>query len=268
MSNTIRAAENPQLVNDLIDKAMTTAPVDEPKITPPSKNVVNLPGGLVLPTGEVLRTAEVRELTGRDEEAISKAPNVGKAIMTLVDRGVVKIGAHPVDDKMLNNLLAGDRDAILIGIFKATFGNTAEIPSYCAGCADIKTATIDVDEDIETKTLADPINDQVFTVQGKSGEIVVRLPNGAVQRELIENAEKTEAELSTILLERTVVSINGSPVLGKNQVQNLSIVDRRKVIDEIDARVPGPKLNSLTIDCPDCGGKVVVPINFGTLFRF
>jgi hypothetical protein len=269
MSNTISAADNPQLVNNLVEQALSEKPkLAEPTITPPSDTTVNLPGGLVLPTGEVLRTAEVRELTGRDEEAISKAPSVGKAIMTLVDRGTVKIGNLPADETILYNLLLGDRDALLLGIYKATFGSTADIPAYCTGCNDYKTASVDIDTDIKTQLLVDPANEAIFTVEGKKGDIVVKLPTGKVQKELLENSDKSSAELSTIILEKCVISINGAPVVSKGQVQNLSIVDRRKVLEEIDDRAPGPKLQDLTVDCPDCGGKVGVPISFGTLFRF
>lgn len=269
MSNTINAADNPQLVNNLVEQTLNEKPkLVEPTILAPSDTTVDLPGGLVLPTGEVIRTAEVRELNGRDEEAISKAPSIGKAIMTLVDRGTVKLGDLPADEKLLYNLLLGDRDALLLGIYKATFGPTAEIPAYCGGCNDYKTANVDLNLDIESRVLPDPANQTVFTVEGKKGEIVVKLPTGKVQKELLENADKSAAELSTIILEKCIISINGAPVVSKGQVQNLSIVDRRKVLEEIDDRAPGPKLQDLTVDCPDCGGKVGVPISFGTLFRF
>lgn len=269
MSDTIKAAANPALVNNIVDKMMNETPkLAEPTITPPSDTTVNLPGGIVLPSGEVLRTAEVRELTGRDEEAVSRAINTGKAILTLVDRATVKIGNQPADEKLMYNLLAGDRDALLLGIYKATFGKEVTIESFCPGCDDMKTVIIDIDEDIETKRLNDPIEDRIFTIEGKKGPIVVQLPTGAVQKELLDNAEKTAAELSSILLERIVLSINGQPVLGRSQVQNLNIVDRRAILDAVDEKVPGPKLQELNVDCPDCGGKVGVPISFGTLFRF
>ncbi len=269
MSNTINAAENPDLVNQLVDKALSEKAEPQPiKIKNPSETTVNLPGGLVLPTGEVVRTAEVRELNGRDEEMIAKSTSLGKAITTLVDRGTVKVGDLPADEKVMSMLLSGDRDALLLGIYKATFGNIAEIPSYCNSCGETKIAEVDIDSDIQTKVLLDPLNETMFTVEGKKGEIVVRLPNGSVQKVLLDNAEKTSAELSTILLEKCVVSINGSPVVSKSQVQNLSVVDRRAIIDEIDSRAPGPQLQDLSVECPDCGGKVGVPISFGTLFRF
>jgi hypothetical protein len=269
MTNTITSAANPALANQLVQEAMQEElPSYEPKITAPSENVIELPGGHVTAAGEVITTAEVRELTGRDEEAISKAPSIGKAMLTVLQRGTVKIGDIPADEKLLDELLVGDRDALLLGIIKATFGSTTEITSYCGGCGEAKTVAVDLDADIKSRVLTNPLEERVFTVKGKKGDIVVKLPNGRVQKELINNADKTSAELNTIVLEKTVVSINGADVISKNQVQNLSIADRRKITDEINLRAPGPQFEDLKVACPDCEGEVTVPISLGTLFRF
>lgn len=268
MTNTISAAVNPALANNMIEKAMAEKPAPaEVKITPPSSNVVNLPGGFITAAGEVITQAEVRELTGADEEAIARASNIGKAILTILSRGTVKVGDQKADDKILDQMLSGDRDALILGIFKATFGKEAEVSSYCGGCDEFKTISLDLDTDIKTKALLDPINDRVFTVEGKSKVFTVQLPTGLAQKEMINNSDKSSAELNTIMLEHTVVQIDGSPVLSKLQVQNLGLTDRRKIIDEINARVSGPQFDEISVTCPDCESEVRVPINFGTLFR-
>ena len=95
MTNTINAAANPALANQLLTKALDEAPVEmTPEIVIPSDTVVDLPGGFITAAGEIVRTAEVRELNGRDEEAISKATNLGRALMTILQRGTVKIGTE------------------------------------------------------------------------------------------------------------------------------------------------------------------------------
>lgn len=268
-NNTINAANNPALANQMAEKVLAdSAPKVAPAvITPPSDTLVNLPGGYIAPAGEVVQTAEVRELNGRDEEAIGRITSLGKILSTILERAVVKLGGAPINETFLNNLLAGDRDALLLGIYKATFGNTAEVGAFCSGCNEVKTVAIDVDSDIKTRVLTDPINDRVFTVSGKN-EYTVTLPTGLVQKEIAGNMEKSTAELTTILLENTILEINGSPVLSKFQVQSLGVTDRRKISEEIFKRNPGPQFEELTIECPDCSGKVVVPISLGALFRF
>lgn len=267
---TINAGSNPALANNLIQQALK-----EPESTPekaqlkaPSDNSLELPGGYITATGEVLRDAEVRELTGRDEEAIMKYDNVFKAMNVILSRGVISIGGKPVNDDILDSILSADRDALLLAIFKATFGDTAVIPSFCAGCTSVKEVEVDVNQDIKHKVLVDPIDDRSFTVTTKSHEYGVSLPTGKAQRELMTNGDKNSAELTTLFLEYCVKTIDGRPVFDKSQIQAIGIADRRKIAVEIEQRNPGPQFNETTVDCPDCGGKVGVPINFGTLFQF
>ena len=268
MSKTISAAANPALANDLIKKAMdeTPKPEKEIKLVPPSDNVVTLPGGYLTDTGEVITEAEVRELNGADEEAIAKASNVGRALLTILQRGTVRIGDIKADERLLDSLLSGDRDTLLLAIFKATFGRTAEIQVNFGG--EFKPVEVGLDADIKVKSLTDPLNDRVFEVQGKKDTFVVQLPTGKAQKEIIASSDKSAAELTTIMLENTVLQINGAPVLSKQQVRNLGLVDRRKIVDEINKRIPGPQFDNITVTDPETGREVLVPINFGTLFRF
>jgi hypothetical protein len=265
---TVNAATAPGLANKLVSEALDT-PEEQPKaeITAPLENIVELPGGFITPAGEVLRTAEVRELNGLDEEAVSRQPNFSKSMSTIISRAVVSIGDEKVTEQMLDSLLAADRDALFLGILKTTFGNTVVINGYCESCKESKEVEVDLSTDIKTKVLVDPIADRKFEVKGKKNTYTVVLASGKAQKALTENADKTLAELTTIMLEHCVTQINGSPVIGKHQIQNMPLVDRRKVGDELADRTPGPQFEDIEMDCPDCGGKVVVPINLGTLFR-
>lgn len=269
MTNTISAAANPAMANKAVQNILAEKPQEiEVRITPPSDTVVTLPGGYITSAGEVTTEAEVRELNGRDEEEISKATSLGKALLTILKRGTVRVGNESVTDQMLDNMLSGDRDMLLLGIFRATFGNIAHLGGYCGSCAETKEVDVELDKDIKVKVLLDPLNDRTFTVKGKSLEYTVNLPTGITQKELMLSADKTVAELNTLLLEQTVVKIGEAPVVSKIQVQNLGLTDRRKIVEEINNRVCGPQFEDLTLDCPDCEGEVQVPISLGTLFRF
>lgn len=269
-NNIINATTSPDLANAAVTQALTEPVVQkEPaKLTSPFDTLVTLPGGLLLPTGEVLKTAEVRELTGKDEEAIGKVVGLGRILNTIINRAVVKIGDKPVTESMLDSLLSGDRDTLVLGIYKATFGNTAQFNSYCEGCNDTKVVEVNIDEDVKIKTLLDPIGDRTFTVKGRNSEYLVTLPTGITQKELSTNIDKTSAELSTMLLEQTVLEIDGTSVYGKTQILNLGVMDRQTIAEEIVKRNPGPQLNDISVICPNCNGKVVVPITIGALFRF
>lgn len=268
-TQTINAAQNPGLANQLIKEVSKETAPEKPKaaITPPSDTVVTLPGGYVTADGEVITEAEVRELNGRDEEAIAKASSVGKVLTAILARGTVKIGELEATEDILEQMFAGDRDALLLGVYKATFGTEAELSTYCGGCDDYKSILIDIDEDIRVVRLSDPIEGRKFTVKGKTNTYTLVLPNGKVQKNLLSNSDKTLAELTTILLEGTVREINGSPVFTKAQVQEIGLVDRRKIADELTKRAFGPVFEEVKVACPDCDGEVVAPINLGALFR-
>lgn len=269
-NKTLNAAANPDLANKLAQEAIaeTTPAPEAPKIKAPLDVVVDLPGGYISPDGEVYRTAEVRELNGRDEEAIVRASSIPKAMTIALSRGTVKIGEAKATEDVLDKILAADRDAIMLGIYRATFGDTAEVGAFCNGCKDTKIVEVDIAKDIEVKKLTDPLEERKFTVQGRKSEYTVILPEGKAQRELAMSTDKTSSELDTVLLEYCVTEIDGRTVLGKAQIQNIGIADRRILLEEIIKRNPGPQFDDLSTTCPDCGGKVVVPINLGTLFRF
>lgn len=266
-TQTVKASENPELTTQLVEKALaeTVKPKEAVVVTPPTDVHVTLPGVFINASGDSVTSVEVRELTGKDEEAIARASNLGKALLQVLYRGTVKIGNDIATDDALDSMLAGNRDAIMLGIYKATFGNTPELQGFCGGCNSFKPVTININEDIKVKLLIDEAS---FIVDAKCGEVLVTLPTGYCQKELVNNSEKTMSELTTILLENCVLKINGKPIISKSQVQNLGISDRRLIGEAINTNAIGPIFEEISVTCPDCEGEVKTPINLGSLFRF
>lgn len=268
----MHATDNPELANDIISQVLAEPAIDEAEqqssvevLTPPDL-LLSLPGGYISPSGELSTEAEIRELVGRDEEAISKVKTVGAAMTTILKRGIVRVGEAPADDTVLDNMLAGDRDFALLRIFAATFGNTITSEQICA-CGSQVTVTVDVTEDVEVHRLSDP-TDRRFVVELQRGQALVELPTGHTQKALFAAGDKTFSELSTLLLANTVTEINGMPVLGPQQVLDLPVRDRRKIADEIAKRNPGPRLADVKKPCPDCGETLEVPVSLASLFQF
>jgi hypothetical protein len=264
---TVNAGANAALANDIVQQATAEPASSGATVVSPSDTLVNLPGGF-LAAGEVIRTAEVRELTGRDEEAIARSAGTPRLFSSILSRAVVSIGGTPASEEMLDSLLAGDRDALLLGIYRVTFGSIAEVQAWCNGCREAKTVGIDTHTDIKTKVLVDSVEDRTFTVKGKKSEYLVTLPTGITSKLLAADTERNYAESVTVLLEQTVLQIDGRPVLGKFQIQNLGIVDRNKIASALAERNPGPQFDDVSVTCPDCESEVLVPINLGTLFQF
>jgi hypothetical protein len=245
-----------------------TNPQVEVKTVAPSNSDVILPGGFIAKDGSLIKYAEVRELTGIDEEAVSKAGTPGKALAAMLQRGVVSIGTNAVDKSDLDQLLSGDRDALLIGIRRVTFGDEIEFGVTCPHCRSDLEIVVNLIDDVPTKTLDDPINDRTFTyVSKKNGAIVVGLPTGAIQKKLIENNDKNGSELNTILLAGCIKSVNGEPAIGATTALNLGMADREAIINELLARTPGPRLGEVKTTCEACGEDVATPLSLADLFR-
>lgn len=272
MDTVVSAADNPQLANELVNKALTTqvsagVPEVKPAPLPPEANI-QLSAGLLDPiTGEIAMDAEIRELNGVDEEAISRINDMGKSLLAILQRGVVSIGGKKATQEMLDDLLAGDRELLLVAIRNATFGNTIELSGPCPECNTSATFEVDLKEDVEIKRLEDPVNDRSFVVNGKTGPIKVNLPTGHAQKKLVQNSDKTVAELDTLLLRECVASIGGTPMVDVRQVLNMGIQDRRKVTSEIAERTPGPRLADIKKACPSCGQEVPLPLTVADTFR-
>ena len=198
--------------------------------------------------GELHKTAEVRELTGADEEAVAKAGSTGKALNVLLQRGLVKLGANDAKKDDLDILLSGDRDAILLGIRRVTFGPTLTLATRCMSCSSEDNTEINLIDDVPVRVLEDS-DDREWVVKTKLGDAVIALPNGIVQKKLMENSDKTAAEVNTLLLSGCIVSLDGAPSVGASTALSLGMADRSKIIEEIIARNPGPRLGEVTKAC-------------------
>jgi hypothetical protein len=238
------------------------------KTVAPSSSEVTLPGGFINREGALVKYAEVRELNGMDEEAIAKAGSSSRALLVMLQRGLVSIGTEEANKQDLDNLLSGDRDAILIGIRKVTFGTEADFSLTCPHCRTGLGVTVDLDEDVPYRELEDPINDRVFDYESKKhGVIRVSLPTGATQRKLMENTDKTLAELNTILLAGCVDSVNGIVSMGASTVLKLGMADREALVSNIISRNPGPRLGEVSTHCEACGEEIPMPLALTDLFR-
>jgi hypothetical protein len=208
----------------------------------------------------------VRELNGADEEAISKAGSKAKALGVLLQRGLVKVGTEEATKEMLDNLLSGDRDAILLGIRKVTFGNELKAMVHCYSCNEDQETVVTLSEDVPVRELND-LKGRSWVIDTKKGPVAVGLPNGLVQKKLMDNADKTAAEINTLLLSGCVMSVNGSPSLGAHTVLSLGMTDRANIVDEIIENNPGPRLGEVKKACKACGEDMNLPLSLLDLFQ-
>lgn len=257
--------------------ASAATPVPEPP--DPVDTIVPLPGGLVRGDA-VIKEVEVRELTGVDEEKISKAARTANAfrlIDTLMECGIVRIGSEDeLNTKRLRGeLLLGDRDQVLLGIRKATYGSEVKIPGWtCPNCQVESDLTFNLDEDIAVRKMDDVRTQAEFSVDLRKGKKAkVRLVNGNDQLDVFSEDGLTPAERDTKLLQRCVLSVIDTK--GQEQMMSmypqmalaLGMADRHTILNALLDKQPGPQLDDLKIVHDSCGKEVPVGAGIISLFR-
>jgi hypothetical protein len=254
------------------------AEVTKPEIALPAGGQFRLPGGYVSggDFNNARYDAEVRELTGADEEAIAKARNggIGKFIATLLASGTVSVGNERASTGLLNNLLLGDRDMLLLEIRRATYGDEIVWDLYsCPHCGEEFRLSVTLDE-IPIRSLDDPAA-RVFEVELRRGrKAFVRLPIGADQEAILAIVDRaTESEQNTLLISRCLISVveadgNENAVTGNPEfARSLGIVDRQRILDAIEEKQPGPQYNEVKFTHDSCGKEVPLFISAGDLFQ-
>lgn len=264
--------ENPALAAAAAKMLEDDDPTDatlKPEIDAPADGYVQLPVG-VLVGDKTITEVEVRELTGEDEERLAKAKTSSdptKFYQTLLECGVVDIGGKPTED-ITPSMLIGDRESLILGIRKATYGSEIELGDiFCAECNEEFEGSVDVD-DIPVRPLK---GETTFEVKlRKGGKARVRLPVGDDQMAAVKDSGLTESERNSLVLSRCVITLpsNGEdmPVAGfPSLVLNLGIVDRKRILAEIHKRQPGPRYDEVVIE-HECGNKIPVLLGMGALF--
>lgn len=257
---------DPFILNAAIAEA-TKPEVVEVKTIAPASTDVTLPGGFIFQDGVLSKYAEVRELNGADEEAISKAKSLSQAFTIILKRGLVSVGGRDLEKTTYDNLLSGDVEAIILGIRRATFGDIAEYQLTCPKCEKTSVVDIDLNTDIPTNSLDNPISDRTWKVSIKTGVATLTLPTGRVQTMLLENSDKTNAELNTLLLGECLIGIDGKGTMGASTALKLGIEDRNKLIEEINEKNSGPRFGEVSKACEACGEVISTPVSLIALFR-
>ena len=234
---------------------------------------VKLPAGIVI-DGQVYQNAEVRELTGEHEEKLAKARlsnNAAKYVNTLLLCGTVSVGGKEATPALLDTLLQGDLDMLMLGIRRATFGDEFEVYEVeCPHCQELNDLELNL-KDIPIKELDDPETREFLIELRKGRQAKIQFPTGAVQNEIFKN-NLTIPEMNSLTLAECVVSFieaDGSEKMsnGLTDVKKLGVADRTKLQEFIYDNQPGPRYDKVTALCSSCEGEVPVPLNVGILFR-
>lgn len=263
---------DPSRANELSAQALGHN--DVPVIPEPPVDFITFPGGL-MHGGQVIRTAQVRELNGSDEEALSRALKSGNAVHlidTLLTRGTVRLGSEKADPVVLKQLLIGDRNELIVGIRNATYGEEFSIENWiCPACGSDNNISFNLKTDLDRRTLEDPANPKITVDLRKGGSAVVRLPNG-YDEEVFTIPGVTRSESNSLMLRQCLISVtdkDGRTVRANENpslVSNLSIPDRAAIVKAVIDQQPGPQFFKISFTHEGCGKEVSLALGVGDLF--
>jgi hypothetical protein len=207
-----------------------------------------LPGGLVLDDGRRLGRAELRPLTGREEEWVTQHAATPSAplVTKLLSACFVRLEDQAVDSEIIGKLLAGDRDYLILQLRRMTLGDQFAAVFSCPACKH----AMDV-EFLAQDILIEPRPQNAVTYTCRSGQrhINYRLPNGMDQEAV---AHLSSDEAVEALLARCV----DTP---------LNDEERAAVIAEMDRLAPQIDLE-LDLNCPECGHSFTTPFDCTSFF--
>lgn len=210
-----------------------------------------MPGGLVLDDGRRLGRAELRPLSGREEEWLTQHAGMPSAHLAtkLLSACFVRLENLAVNSEIVSKLLVGDRDYLILQLRRMTLGDRFAAVFSCPACK----RAMDVEflaQDILIEPR--PQNGATYTWQGERA-VRYRLPNGADQEAV---ADLSPGEAVEVLLARCVIDDGGTP---------LSVEERDALIADMEVRAPQIDLE-LDLSCPECGHSFTTPFDCTSFF--
>lgn len=268
---TVDPRINPEEANRLGDLAMGKRD-DTPLVAPrPPNDELELPCGWLDREGNLHKTIRIREMNGSDEEELAKPyqRTVARFIDTIVNRCVVDMGGTP-EKRQLDQLLLGDRDAIVLGVRALTYGNLIDIPVVCPNCRHDFTVELNLASDIAVKELpGDPKQRQREVKLTRGGVAVVNLMTGESQLHAYDGPDvdnQSDAESISLILRECVFSIRDEPITTLKQCQDMPSQTRRDIITFLNQNTCGPKWQEVQQECPECLVNNPLPLNLPGLF--
>lgn len=263
--------EDPTLAD--LDRAHQMTVGDAPTIQESTEPYVELPRGLYY-AGSWQKRAMVRELTGVDEEAVSRVKDITDIYDTVLSLGTVRVGelelgTLPLSERQgyLSQLLLGERDQLFIAVVRAAYGDRKTLLYTCQACNEQQQLTVVLSEDFPMQSVPDIERTEFDFTTSKGERIMYRPAIGADQMEALKRKNATLAEQNTIMLSRCIKEVDGQLVLDPTTyARNLPLRDRNALLGELVSRQPTVNM-TVTVDCVACREEQVIPLGWADLFQ-
>lgn len=207
-------------------------------------------------------TVKIKHLTAEDENILTSADLIrnGKVLDVLLDNAIID-SSLTADD-----MVVGDRNAVLMYLRKEGYGDDYEVKIDCPECSESFKTTVRI-SDIDPKNLeiAPDSNGEFSTKLPKSGWVVkFRMLTGKDENYLSQLSGKNKkgkkgVVYSNMLTERLllqVMEVNGNrdKLQIKKAISNMPAVDSLFIREYMGEIEPGLKLES-NYTCTNCGNN-------------
>lgn len=246
---------------------------DRPSVPAPPDNAVELVRGYWA-NGTWNRDVVVRELTGVDEEMLSRMKTGRDIFDGIIALGTERIGSvelrgEPLSARteVLDSLLLGERSQIYMAVNAATFGNEKTLEITCGHCQTEQETTILLKEDFPLNVEDEGVRDEYTYVTTKGEKIVYRLMTGRDMKAAEERPQASQSEKNSIGLSCVIKSVDGKTPLDMEAfVKSLGMKDRVQLLESLNEKQPYIDL-TLNVTCIGCGEGQQIPLQWEDLFR-
>ncbi len=211
-----------------------------------------LPHG-VLRDGQRRQDVLLRLPTGADEAMLVEGltgTSAASRVSALLARCVEQLGGRPCEVEAVRELTVGDREALLLHLRRAVFGERLACSLPCPACGELMDLELSVG-DLLIAPYADARDAHELTLQNGE-EVRFRLPTGGDQEAAA--AAPTAGDGALLLLQRCV--------LGGEDARDPADVERLGA--EMARLDPQAELR-LAASCPGCDAPVQATLDAGTI---
>jgi hypothetical protein len=236
--------------------------------------IVELPsGGVLYPEGHPLcgkQSVEIKYMTAKEEDILTSKSLITKGIV--LDRLISSI---MLDDVSPDDLLVGDRNAILVAARVTGYGSDYEVSVGCAHCGANFSETFDLsaldsvqEPDLEENDVE--LRDGLYYMQLPMSKVTVGLrPLFGKDEKIQAAAEKKKKKYNlpdsslTDMLKSIIVSANGSDdkTLIAKFIDMMPAQDSRILRSTYTKIIPDVDMSQV-VTCPECGTGSVVEVPF------
>lgn len=251
--------------------------LDDFGIEIPAETVPLPSQGLAYPEGHPLhrqQTVDITAMTAREEDILTSQALIkkGTVITELIRSCLVNKSIRP------GQLLAGDRNAIMVAIRITGYGREYEAGITCEACGEDSNSSFDLAslpiKNMTVEPIAPGQNCFEFKLPRTGAVVNFRFLTGRDEEQILSDHERKKKKLKvktdslvTAKLEKAIISVNGIDDRGKiaNFIRRMPAGDSRALRNYMDKHEPGVEMKAWTT-CEHCGEDQLASMPIGATF--